>query len=428
MKRRLFGRRRRPWSPGLRNRVLEELTRSVALVTDFGALRLLICSRLREMTGCEAALFCEYQRVRSAFVVTGAVGGDVGNFANVAVDLNGPLVTWLQVNEDVLLVPRAGKVPTFLTEVEREIVERHRIRAVVPLLSINRLAGLVLLVSAGGWDLPAEDIAFLATFGRQAALACEAVGRHLDELSRERALQRAQQLAIAGQLAATVAHEVRNPMAAIRSTVQHVLTSERAWSRREDLLANLTDEIDRIERTVGRMLQLSRPSAVERAEIDLVAIVEEALQVASPHAVNGTVDLVNSLSVRPLLVEGDQQELRQVFLNLVLNAVQATPPGAKVEARSRLVIRRGPDGREEALAQIQVADTGHGMTPDVLQRAFDAFFTTKASGTGLGLPICLEIVNRHGGRIALSSEPEHGTVATVEMPLRKVNDGEDPAG
>jgi two-component system sensor histidine kinase AtoS len=111
-------------------------------------------------------------------------------------------------------------------------------------------------------------LAFLATFGRHAALACETVGRHLEELSRERALQRAQQFAIAGQLAATVAHEVRNPLAAIRSTVQHVLTSERAWSRREELLVNLTDEIDRIDRTVNRILQISRPGAIERADVD----------------------------------------------------------------------------------------------------------------------------------------------------------------
>jgi signal transduction histidine kinase len=399
-------------------RKLEELTRSVALIGDFPALRLAIVRRFRELVPCDAAVFYEFHPTRTAFVPTAADGATPEDFSELPIGVGTSLVKWLRVNEETLSLPDPRGAHDFLRPEERDSLDRHQVRLCVPLLSVNRLVAIVLLASKRPLRLDGDAREIVAAWGRQTGLACEAAGRHGQELDRVRSHQHAERLAVAGQLAAAVAHEVRNPLTVIRSTMQLVLEADWPWEQKRPLLSGVMEEVDRIERTVARLLNLSRPLDIERIDVDLAEIAEEALTFVQPYVDTAAVSLVAKLDRRPLMVKGDPRELRSVLLNLLINSVQATPTGGTITLRSDLVTDTFGDGTNRPLTIIEITDSGDGMRPEVLERVFDPFFTTKQRGTGLGLPTALEIVQRHGGELRLASEPGHGTVASVLIPAR----------
>jgi signal transduction histidine kinase len=409
------------WRHGSRDPALHDLATTFALAEDFPALRAVIARRLREVAGGEAALFCEYHPVRRAYVPTAGDRIDPDSCADIAIHLDGPLVKWLGVNQEAMGHPDPRGAHDFLGPEERAAFDAHRVRLCLPLISVNRLLGIALVVSSTPLALRGDRIAFLTACGRQAGLACEAAGRRGQELHRLRSEQHAARLAIAGRLAAAVAHEVRNPLTVIRSTMQLILEVDWPWEQKRALLQSVMEEVDRIDGTVGRLLHLSRPAEIECVEVDMNAVAEEAVAFAQAYGAGAGVTLVRKSTRRPLRVTGDPRELRSVLLNLLLNACQAMDAGGVVTVRTDLVTRPRSDGTLQALTVVEIGDTGPGMAPDVLARVFDPFFTTKATGTGLGLPASLEIVQRHGGELRLASEPGRGTLATVLIPAGSVD-------
>lgn len=219
---------------------------------------------------------------------------------------------------------------------------------------------------------------------------------------------------MAGQLAATVAHEIRNPLTAIRSTVQYTLTSNSDWETKQRLLEGILEAVDRIDQTIGGVLALTRSEAVEFADIDLVKTVEEALVLTEAYARAHDIVVERQFEVISLPVTADRRGLQQVCTNLFLNACQAMPEGGRATLRCAVA----QPALEPASAVLQIRDTGQGIAPEHVAKIFDPFFTTKPGGTGLGLPICLDIVTRHRGQLRLDSEPGRGTTATILLPLR----------
>jgi signal transduction histidine kinase len=230
-------------------------------------------------------------------------------------------------------------------------------------------------------------------------------------------MHRAQQLAVAGQLAATVAHEVRNPLTAIRSSLQFVLDSKSGLEHGREILQRLLAEVDRIEDTLSGVLSLSRSHALNASDLELTDVINQSAQLVRPYAEASGVEIHVEPCPTTLPIRGDQRQLRQVFLNLLMNACQAMTGGA---VRLRADVLTPSDNQDGAtpMAIVHVIDTGSGMSPDQLTRVFDPFFTTKEAGTGLGLPVCLEIVTRHAGRLEITSDLGTGTTATVILPLR----------
>jgi signal transduction histidine kinase len=291
-------------------------------------------------------------------------------------------------------------------------------RVCVPIFASTRMIAL-LLICAGvqRWRLTADDLDLVMRLGQQAGLALENAQLHQLERDRLKGLHKAQQLAVAGQLAATVAHEVRNPLTAIRSTVQYVVQSSSAWETKRGLLERILEEVDRIERTVGGMLALSRPRDFEFAAIDLVQTVEEAFLLVQAYARNHTIAIERHFEADAIPIRGDARALHQVCMNIFLNACQAMPDGGRITVQCG-VWHPTPDAKP--FARLQITDTGTGISAEHLDRVFDPFFTTKRTGTGLGLPICLDIVAEHGGTLRLESEEGRGSAATVLLPLRTI--------
>jgi signal transduction histidine kinase len=258
---------------------------------------------------------------------------------------------------------------------------------------------------AAGLALGGIFLAFLLTAGLSRTVRRQTVER--GRLQTE--LRRSERLAALGKLLAGVAHEVRNPLAGIRSTAQ-------LWQRGvvgldEESLGGLVHEVDRLEEIVSRLLQFSRADAQDLVPGDLNGVISEAARLAAGPAqekgVRVEVDLDPSLPPAAMAAPA----LLQVFRNLTANAVQAMPPGGTL----RLTTRRDSSRRTISGS---VIDTGPGLAPDALEHLFEPFYTTKAEGTGLGLAIAREIALAHRGELRAANRIDGtGAVFTLILPI-----------
>jgi PAS domain S-box-containing protein len=228
----------------------------------------------------------------------------------------------------------------------------------------------------------------------------------LKELEVER--RRAERLAYFQALAAGIAHEIKNPLVAIKTFAQ-LLPRRRADTRFVEEFGRIASQgIDRMQRLVDRLRALSRPAVGPRHLIDLRAPLTEALELMHPTVEEKGVSMMARLGDSPCMVLGNHLELHELFLNLVLNAHEATPAGGAIDVE--LV-------RTETHVTLTVADTGPGIPPELLERVFEPFFTTKPRGSGLGLAVSSGIAQAHGAKLRAHNRPAGGAVFTVEFPL-----------
>jgi signal transduction histidine kinase len=235
--------------------------------------------------------------------------------------------------------------------------------------------------------------------------------RRVHEL--ERTVSRQERLAALGHLAAEVAHEVRNPLNAISMGLQRVqreFPPTEATARQEfgDITAVIRDEVKRLNQTIEDFLKLARPIKLHRQVCHLDALLRELEILLKEEA--QTRDVQWQISTAPQLpfLLADRGQLRQALLNLILNALQATPPGGKVSLHADTTAGQ---------LRLRLHDTGSGIAPQILERIFDPYYTTKQGGTGLGLAIAQQIVQAHGGHIEVSSIVGQGSTFTVCLPL-----------
>ncbi len=400
----------------VRRQIIHEFNRSLVLISDPEALQASIATRIQELFGPDVIIILQLDRERGVFSPSYSVGIELSELADIRFHQRGRLAKWLLVNESCLVVERARQVYEFLSPSERGGLERLKTSVCVPLIALNRLTGIILLGSRGEhWEVTDGDLELLELLANQAGLAFENAALYQQQRDRLRRLHRAERLAAAGQLAAGVAHEIRNPLAAIRSTIQYVLQRFPQQDPNRELVAELLDEVDRIDRTVNGLLSLTRSSHFEPVETNVIDVIEQSLMLVQAQARRQAVSIDRHYERDHLMVMGDPHQLKQVFLNLMLNALQAMPGGGRLTVS---VCGWHPEYalRGDRWTQIEIADTGPGIPPEHLDRIFDPFFTTKRDGTGLGLSICHSIVHQHEGEIEVQSQPGRGTTAVVRLP------------
>jgi signal transduction histidine kinase len=259
------------------------------------------------------------------------------------------------------------------------------------------------------------------------------------ERQHQEQLLQVQHLASLGELAASVAHEIRNPLAGIKLAIQ-ILSKEPglADSHRETMF-EIRQSVERVEKTMSDLLLYSRVRPPEFQPVSLPEIIEDALSCLKEEFQLSNLRVEKSFDPSLPLLPLDSEQIRRVFLNLFLNALQAMPKGGMLKIETRYldsggVLQKGlipPDKslQGKSWAEMTVTDTGEGMPPEVLKEIFRPFFTTKAKGTGLGLSLSRRIVEQHQGRISAESQIGVGTKFFLLFPIPSPPKGiADPQG
>ncbi len=270
-------------------------------------------------------------------------------------------------------------------------------------------AGLLLLARADAATLSAPDCALAERLAEAGLRVVEHARVSLDAARSRELLARADRLAALGTLAASLAHEIRNPLVSVRTFIQLLperLADEEFRTTFRDLALG---EVERIVSLINDLLAFSRPAPAELEPSDLNELVGQIVRLLDAEARRHDLALASDAddALPPVVV--DVAQVKQVLMNVILNAIQACPPHGRVEITTR------SEGRSCVVA---VADTGPGIAPEHVGRIFDPFFSTKDAGSGLGLFVAHQIVSQHGGHIAAVPRPGGGTVFSIHFPMQ----------
>lgn len=253
----------------------------------------------------------------------------------------------------------------------------------------------------------------LADHERAQRYKVEDTARKLAEVNAElqksfERLRRADRLSALGELSAGLAHEIRNPLGSIEGAVQILGRPQLPEDTRQEFTDLASHEVVRLKGLLTNFLEFARPQAPRIMASEIGLLLDSVAMLASKTAAIANV-VVSVISEEALpTISVDPEQIKQVLLNLVINAVQATPNGGKISLRAN---------RDGDWVRVEVEDAGVGISPEDMERVFDPFFTTRSSGTGLGLSISYQIVSQHGGHIAIRRNPERGMTFSVTLPV-----------
>jgi signal transduction histidine kinase len=268
---------------------------------------------------------------------------------------------------------------------------------------------------------PSADLEGLPALQHQVQDVSARIKRVIEQLQRtRREAVKAERLAAVGELAAGVAHEVRNPLTSVKLLIQAIERNQTPGSTDEQRLRIVQQEVARIETTIQELLDFGRPPKLRRVQHDVRDTLRRALNLVAGRAQQSNVVIEERLGGEPMFVDADPEQLHQVFINLLLNAIEAMPSGGKLQVRVEepaAPSERGGGPSTCGLLQIVFRDTGTGIPAQVMQRLFEPFVTSKERGIGLGLAISRQIMQEHGGRLTASNPSPGGAMFVVEVPL-----------
>jgi two-component system sensor histidine kinase HydH len=283
----------------------------------------------------------------------------------------------------------------------------HAAWSMNPPYTVSQYAELIVFLALGvSVGLITSHERRLANRHRETAESLERANRELRESAEH--LRRAERLSALGEIAAGLAHEIRNPLAGVKGALE-IISGRAATDTPEAEFASVaTRELQRLEGLVQEFLNYARPRPPRLRQTEIPAIVSRVTGLLGPQAERAGVALAVEGSDAPRGLSIDPEQIEQVLVNVVLNAVQASPKGGRV------TLRYGPIGER---FHVEIADQGGGIPPNVRARIFEPFFTTKERGTGLGLAISQRIIAAHEGEIRIASEQGKGTVVEIVLPL-----------
>jgi signal transduction histidine kinase len=282
---------------------------------------------------------------------------------------------------------------------------------VAPFFLKERMLGFILLGRKRSQkDYTREELELLEAFSNQVALAISRVLIYQDMSLKDKQIMQAEKMAAIGELAAGIAHEIRNPLGIISGSAETVRRHEDPEIR-EEMTRYILEESERINDLITTLLDFARPKEPRLVTCDLKEVLEKTLFLLSPQAKTLRVEIKKEFPKERLLVSVDPDQMRQAFTNLGVNALEAMQQGGILKVTVL-------DGDREKIL-IRFSDTGKGIPKEFRDKVFDPFFTTKEGGTGLGLSIAHRIISQHGGDIRVEGEEGKGSSFTISFPLEK---------
>ena len=273
----------------------------------------------------------------------------------------------------------------------------------IPLSDGEVLIGYIVLGGRVGRERRSEQ--FLSLFGAFTAIIIKNAMLNAQETRLRQQQMRTEGLSAMGKVAAGVAHEIRNPLTFIRSAAEQLLEPDEKHGDETDLVRGMLEEIDRINLRIEELRSLVKTDIGEFTRLELEKVLDSTVRLVEA---KGGIVVEHHNNLEGVTVFGNPDKLRQLFLNLMINGIEAMDKGGKLKLSSYL---------RNDKAVIEVADTGSGIPQEQIERIFDPFFTTKESGTGLGLALCFSIVAAHGGSLELRQTGPEGTCFAVELPV-----------
>jgi PAS domain S-box-containing protein len=297
--------------------------------------------------------------------------------------------------------------------------------AIIPLVSRDNVLGLLLVDNMINQDpITDEDVDLLRVFANSSAIAIEnaRLVSSLEEKvvdlkeaykelkdSRDR-LVKTEKLSAVGEVATSVAHEIRNPLVSIGGFAQTVLNKMDEGDNRRQYLEIIVDEVRRLESILGEILNYARPVVPHFVESDLNEMIRQTVGMIRVETDEEIIEMKCNLVEELPKLWFDPDQMRQVMLNLLRNAVHAMPDGGTLTVSTEL---------QDDIVSIEIKDTGVGISGENLNKIFTAFFTTKSTGSGLGLTICSQIIHNHGGSIGVTSKEGEGSSFVISLPIRR---------
>jgi signal transduction histidine kinase len=404
---------------------LVRLIKELGSLLEIGALARTLTEGLVTRIPVLSGGLYRYDAATSRFTRLARATSDAGDAPVTSPVLDKTLALWLGMTGRTLIVEetsfRGGAYARMRPVVEQ--LERERVALVVPLFMEGEVAAvLVVGEKLSGEIFDSDEVELLEMLAGETVIALKNAGLYQDLQSRMAELQRTQEtlvesakLAAVGELAASVAHEINTPLMVILGNSNLLLKQLPSDSPASGKVSIIETEAHRAGKIVRDLLNFARRREPRREQLSIHELLDRAIDLLGPKLAFGHVEVERVFDLSLPAIAGDRDQLTQVFLNLITNAMDAMGSGGRVVLQTGM--HQGDDGR--TMVSVSVSDTGHGIPPEHRGRIFEPFYTTKSEGrgTGLGLSVSLGIVQMHGGSIEVDSKVGHGTTMRVTVPV-----------
>jgi PAS domain S-box-containing protein len=219
-----------------------------------------------------------------------------------------------------------------------------------------------------------------------------------------------------GKLASGIAHELRNPLAGIKTTAQALGEEMSGDDSRREYLNRITKEIDRLNDLLKTFFSFAKPQNLNLVHCHIKDIINEIIPFLIKEIADKGIRFIETYHPQLPKIQVDKTQMHQVFLNLFLNAIQAMPNGGELKIEASPILSTSVEGFKQNFIKVVISDTGRGIPPHIVKKIFDPFFTTKPKGIGLGLSITYQIIKKHGGTVKVESQWEKGTSFIINLP------------
>lgn len=420
---RLYGEAKRADELAALNRIATAMVSTL----DLDQVLTLAMQGINETLRVEAGSLLLLDEAEDELVPRMTLCGETSVRGEMTLSLGQGVAGWVVQEGKPLLVPdtrQEGHLPS--TTAQFLGVEARSVLC-VPLVLREKTIGAIEVINKWGGKFTEDDLILLNSIAASVAIAIEnarlytEVKDFADELARSQAqLIQSEKLAATGKLAASIAHELNNPLQAMQSCVYLVADQTDPDDPNRQYLDIAREELGRMARIVGRMVDFYRPSDEGRIPTDVNVLLENVVALVRKRLQQGGIEVDLELAPDLPLIVATGDHLKQVFLNIIINALEAMPQGGRLEMATRHVSER--DARKKAsvdagFVEIEFADTGVGIPAEHINNIFDPFFTTKSKGMGLGLSVSYGIVERHRGQIQVKSKVGEGTTFIVRLPV-----------
>lgn len=411
----LFKKDEQPRQPNL-EQLLSEFNRSLTLIVDKSLLIGNIVAKVKQICPVESVYIFLLDENTGKFKLQNEAKNKPVTLTN-----RSRLISWLSVNEKHLIISRHPDIVSYFPPEEQEIIRQLGAELIFPLKIMNQINGTIFLgKKTDGAPFTEQELNLLSILINQATFAIEHASLYEQQTERLKKMYRTDRLATLGELAAGAAHEIRNPLTAIRSTIQYLSKDFSADPVKSEMVTELISEVERINKIVQGLLSFARPSDLNTSDINIEQLINQTLLLVTNTLRKQNVEVEFEYFTDNTTIQGDAEQLKQVFLNIILNAVEAMGKNPPERSRTLIIsIEKGtPINTHSRYLIISFEDSGKGIEQKNIENVFNPFFTTKEEGTGLGLAICYGIINRHEGEIEVKSMPDKGTCINIKLPQR----------